>query len=56
MTVLTARTLRQLDAVYSSILTALLEHGVRKTFTDLDHHATLSTVGRRPAGLERRPP
>ena len=26
--------------VYSSILTALLDGGVRKTFADLDHYAT----------------
>jgi mannitol 2-dehydrogenase len=41
-------------AVYSSILTALLEHGVRAAFTDLDHYATPSEAGRGPAGLERK--
>jgi len=41
-------------AVYGSILTALLEHGVRETFTDLDHYAAPSRDGRKPAGLERK--
>jgi mannitol 2-dehydrogenase len=31
--------------VYSSILTALHEHGVRKTLADLDHYATPATAG-----------
>jgi mannitol 2-dehydrogenase len=43
-------------AVYSPILTALLDHGVRATFTDLDHYATPSVAGRGPAGLERKSP
>ena len=43
-------------AVYSSILTALLDHGVRKTLSDLDHYATPSAAGRGPAGPERNSP
>jgi mannitol 2-dehydrogenase len=43
-------------AVYSSILTALLDHGVRKTLTDLDYYATPSAAGRKPAGPERNSP
>ena len=43
-------------AVYSSILTALLDHGVRETFTHLDHYATPSMAGRKPAHLERKSP
>jgi mannitol 2-dehydrogenase len=42
--------------VYSSILTALHEHGVRRTLTDLDHYATPATAGRTPAGPERNSP
>ena len=43
-------------AVYSPILTALLDHGVRATFTDLDHYATPSVAGRgRPARRGSRP-
>ena len=41
-------------AVYTSILTALLEHGVRETFTDLDHYATPSAAGWKPGGPERK--
>jgi mannitol 2-dehydrogenase len=41
-------------AVYSSILTALLDHGVRETFTDLDRYGALSMDGQKPAGLERK--
>jgi mannitol 2-dehydrogenase len=40
--------------VYSSILTALLEHGVRETFTDLDHYAAPSAAGQKPAGPGRK--
>ena len=43
-------------AVYSSILTALLDHGVRKTLSDLDHYATPPAAGRGPAGPERNSP
>jgi mannitol 2-dehydrogenase len=43
-------------AVYSPILTALLEHGVRETFTDLDRYAAPSTASQMPAGLERKSP
>ena len=43
-------------AVYSSILTALLDHGVRKTLSDLDHYATPSAAGREPACPERNSP
>ncbi len=43
-------------AVYSSILTALLDHGVRAAFTDLDHYATPPAAGRGPAGRERKQP
>jgi mannitol 2-dehydrogenase len=43
-------------AVYSPILTALLDHGVRETLTDLDHYATPSMTGRKPAHLERKSP
>jgi mannitol 2-dehydrogenase len=43
-------------AVYSSILTALLDHGVRATLTDLDHYATPSGAGGEPAGPERKSP
>jgi mannitol 2-dehydrogenase len=42
--------------VYSSILTSLLERGVRRTFTDLDHYATPSEADQEPAGLERKSP
>jgi hypothetical protein len=42
--------------VYSSILTALHEHGVRGTLADLDHYATPATAGRTTAGLERNSP
>jgi len=42
--------------VYSSILTALHEHGVRRTLTDLDHYATAATAGRTPVGPERNSP
>jgi mannitol 2-dehydrogenase len=42
--------------VYSSILTALREHGVRSTLTDLDQYATPSMAGRNPAGPERKSP
>ena len=43
-------------AVYSAILTAVLDHGVRATFTDLDRYATPPMPGRRPGGLERKSP
>jgi mannitol 2-dehydrogenase len=43
-------------AVYSPILTAVLDHGVRETLTDLDHYATPSMTGRKPAHLERKSP
>ena len=39
--------------VYGSILAALLEHGVRATFADLDRH---SVAGRDRADLDRRSP
>jgi mannitol 2-dehydrogenase len=42
--------------VYSSILTALHEHGVRRTLADLDQYATPATAGRTPAGPERNSP
>ncbi|HEX9355756.1 MAG TPA: mannitol dehydrogenase family protein [Streptosporangiaceae bacterium] len=42
--------------VYSSILTALLDHGVRATFTDLDRYATPPMAGQKTAGLERKSP
>ena len=42
-------------AVYSPILTALLDHGVRETFTDLDHYATPAVAGR-AASPERKSP
>jgi mannitol 2-dehydrogenase len=42
--------------VYSSILTALREHGVRSTLEDLDQYATGSMAGRTPAGPERKSP
>ena len=42
--------------VYSSILAALLEHGVRETFTGLDRYATPSMAAREPAGPERKSP
>ncbi len=41
---------------YSSILASLHEHGVRKTFTDLDHYAIPSRAGQNPAGPERKSP
>jgi mannitol 2-dehydrogenase len=43
-------------AVYSPILTALLDRGVRETFTHLDHYAPPSMAGRKPAHLERKSP
>jgi mannitol 2-dehydrogenase len=42
--------------LYSSILTSLLKHGVRKTFTDLDHYAIPSKADQQSAGLERNSP
>jgi len=42
--------------VYSSILASLSEHGVRRTFTDLDRYTTPSMANRDPAGLERKSP
>jgi mannitol 2-dehydrogenase len=43
-------------AVYASVLTALLDHGVRQAFTDPDGYATPSAAGRKPAALERKSP
>jgi mannitol 2-dehydrogenase len=42
--------------VYSSILAALFEHGVRETLTDLDRYAAPSTADRNPRGPERKSP
>jgi mannitol 2-dehydrogenase len=42
--------------VYGSILAALLEHGVRATFADLDRYAPAAVASRDGAGLERKSP
>ena len=42
--------------VYSSILAALFEHGVRETLTHLDRYAAPSTADRNPPGPERKSP
>jgi len=42
--------------VYSSILTALLGGGVRRTFTDLDRYAASAKAGQMPPVLERKSP
>jgi mannitol 2-dehydrogenase len=42
--------------VYRPILASLREHGVRRTLTDLDHHAIPSRTGQNPAGPERKSP
>ena len=43
-------------AVYSSILTAMLERGVRETLADLDHYAVPSAAGRSRAAGRGSPP
>jgi mannitol 2-dehydrogenase len=42
--------------VYGSILTSLLERGVRRTFADLDHCAALAQAGQVSSILERKSP
>jgi mannitol 2-dehydrogenase len=42
--------------VYTSIMTSIREHGVRRTLADLDRYATSSMADREPAGLERKSP
>jgi mannitol 2-dehydrogenase len=43
-------------AVYTSILSSLLERGVRKTFADLDHYAAPAQAGQRPPDPQRKAP
>lgn len=47
---------RRFTAVYASILTSLLDRGVRGTFADLDQCAALAQAGQVPADLERKSP
>jgi len=42
--------------MYTSIMTSMREHGVRRTLADLDRYATSSMADREPAGLERKSP
>jgi mannitol 2-dehydrogenase len=43
-------------AVYRSILSSLLDRGVRKTFADLDQYAAPAETGQRPPVPQRKAP